>query len=247
MPNPWDAGSAKLLAALGFQALATTSSGHAATLGRLDGSVNRDEALAHASSIVAAVDIPVSADLENGFAEHPDAVFATVTDAIGVGLAGCSIEDFTGNSIYDIKLAADRVAAAVQAARTGAGLVLTARAENFIRGNPDLADTIARLQAYQEAGADVLYAPGLTDLGDIRSVITSVDRPVNMLVFPGLATVAELAQAGVARISVGGAFSQVALAALARAGRELLDHGSYGFLELAAEGRQQTAAAFTTR
>ncbi|MGH3996853.1 MAG: isocitrate lyase/PEP mutase family protein, partial [Pseudonocardiaceae bacterium] len=250
MPNPWDAGTAKLLTSLGFQALATTSSGHAATLGMLDGSVDRDEALAHASLIAAAVDVPVSADLENGFAEDPDAVFATVTGAVGVGLAGCSIEDFTSSSdnpFYDIRLAADRVAAAVQAARTGAGLVLTARAENFIRGNPDLPDTIARLQAYQEAGADVLYAPGLTDIDDIRSVITSVDRPVNVLVFPGLATVAELAQAGVARISVGGAFSQVALAALARAGRELLDHGTYGFLELAAEGRRQAAAAFSTR
>jgi 2-methylisocitrate lyase-like PEP mutase family enzyme len=246
MPNPWDAGTAKLLASLGFQALATTSSGHAATLGRLDGAVDRDEALAHASSIVAAVEVPVSADLENGFADDPDAVFVTVADAVGVGLAGCSIEDYTGKpepQIYDIRRAADRVAAAVQAARTGPGLVLTARAENFIRGNPDLADTIARLQAYQEAGADVLYAPGLTGIDDIRSVITSIDRPVNVLVFPGVATVAELAQAGVARISVGGAFSQVALAALTRAGRELLDHGSYGFLDLAAEGRRQAAAA----
>lgn len=144
MPNPWDAGSAKVLASLGFQALATTSSGHAATLGRLDGSIDWGEALAHASSIVAAVDVPVSADLENGFADDPDAVFATVTDAVGVGLVGCSIEDFSGNSdtsisdtlIYDAKLAAERVAAAVEAARTGAGLVLTARAENFIRSNP---------------------------------------------------------------------------------------------------------------
>ncbi|MGH3804334.1 MAG: isocitrate lyase/phosphoenolpyruvate mutase family protein, partial [Pseudonocardiaceae bacterium] len=169
-------------------------------------------------------------------------------DAVGVGLAGCSIEDFTGDSdtpIYDAKLAAERVTAAADAACAGAGLVLTARAENFLRGNPDLAGTIARLQAYQEAGADVLYAPGLTDIGHIRSVITPVDLPVNVLALPGLATVAELAQAGVARISVGGAFSQVALAALTRAGRELLDHGTYGFMELAAEGRQQAAAAFS--
>jgi 2-methylisocitrate lyase-like PEP mutase family enzyme len=243
MPNPWDAGTAKLLA-LGFAALATTSSGHAATLGRLDGSVQRDEALAHAASIAAAVDVPVSADLENGFGDEPEAVFATVTDAVGVGLAGCSIEDFSGDSIYDRMLAAERVAAAVNAARAGAGLVLTARAENFIRGNPDLADTIKRLQAYQEAGADVLYAPGLTAAGDIRSVITSVDRPVNVLTVRGLPPVAELAELGVARISVGGAFSQVALAALDRAGRELLETGTYGFLDLAAEGRQQAAAAF---
>ncbi len=250
MPNPWDAGTAKLLASLGFQALATTSSGHAATLGRLDGSVDRAEALAHAASIVAAVNVQVSADLENGFAEDPDAVFATVTDAVDVGLAGCSIEDFTGDPdapFYDVELAAERVAAAVQAARTGAGLVLTARAENFIRGNRDLADTIARLQAYQAAGADVLYAPGLSDVSDIRSVITSVDRPVNVLVMPGLATVAELAQIGVARISVGGSFHHLAMAALARAGRELLDDGTYGFLSLATEGRQQAAEALRPR
>jgi 2-methylisocitrate lyase-like PEP mutase family enzyme len=247
MPNPWDAGTAKLLASLGFQALATTSGGHAATLGRLDGAVERGEALAHAASIVAAVDVPVSADLENGFAEDPDGVFATVTDAVDVGLAGCSIEDFSGDALYDAKLATERVTAAVTAARTGTGLVLTARAENFIRGNPDLADTIARLQAYQEAGADVLYAPGLTRLDDIRSVITSVDRPVNVLAFPGVAAVPQLAELGVARISVGGAFSHVALAALARAGRELLEGGTYGFLDLAAEGRQQAAAAFSPR
>jgi 2-methylisocitrate lyase-like PEP mutase family enzyme len=240
MPNPWDAGTAKLLASLGFQALATTSSGHAATLGRLDGRVQRDEALAHAASLVAAVDIPVSADLENGFADDPEAVFATVTDAVGVGLAGCSIEDFSGDSIYDLALAAERVAAAADA-----GLVLTARAENFIRGNPDLTDTIKRLQAYQEAGADVLYAPGLTAADDISCVIASVDRPVNVLTLPGLPTVAELAQLGVARISVGGAFSQVALAALDRAGRELLESGTYGFLDSAAEGRRQASAAFT--
>lgn len=244
MPNPWDVGTAKLLVSLGFQALATTSGGHAATLGRLDGAVERGEAIEHAAFIVAAVDVPVSADLEDGFAEDPDAVLATVADAVGVGLAGCSIEDFSGHAIYDAKLAAERVAAAVDGARTGAGLVLTARAENYLRGNPDLADTIARLQAYQEAGADVLYAPGLSALSDIRSVIASVDRPVNVLAFPGVATVAELAEIGVARISVGAAFNQVALAALTRAGRELLDQGTYGYLEDAAEGRRHAAAAF---
>jgi 2-methylisocitrate lyase-like PEP mutase family enzyme len=240
MPNAWDAGTAKLLASLGFRAVATTSSGHAATLGRLDGGVKREEALAHAASLVAAVNIPVSADLENDFADDPDAVRATVSEAVGIGLAGCSIEDFSGDSIYDLALAAERVAAAADA-----GLVLTARAENFIRGNPDLADTISRLQAYQEAGADVLYAPGLRTAADIRSVIASVDRPVNVLTVPGLPTVAELAQLGVARISVGGAFSQVAAAALTRAGQELLEAGTYGFLDLAAEGRRQAAAAFT--
>ena len=245
MPNPWDAGTAKLLASLGFQALATTSSGHAGTLGRLDGSVSRDEVLAHAASIVEAVEVPVSADLENGFADDPGAVAATVRAALDTGLAGCSIEDYTGGPdprIYEVALAAERVAAAVDAA--DAGLVLTARAENFIRGNPDLADTITRLQAYQQAGADVLYAPALSSIDDVRSVITSVDRPVNVLVWPGLPPVAELAEAGVARISVGGAFSYVALAALTRAARELLDHGSYGFAELVGEGRRQAMTAF---
>jgi len=248
MPNPWDPGTARLLVSLGFQALATTSSGHAATLGRLDGCVDRDEALAHASSIVAAVDVPVSADLENGFGHDAGAVLQTVTDAAAAGLAGCSIEDFTGDSdtpIYDVGPAVERVAAAAQAAHAEPGLVLTARAENFVRGNPDLADTIARLEAYQEAGADVLYAPGLSRIDDIRRVIAAVDRPVNVLVGPGLPSVAELAQAGVARISVGGAFSQVALAALTRAGRELLDQGTYGFMDLATEGREQAATAFS--
>jgi len=248
MPNPWDAGTAKLLVSLGFQALATTSSGHAATLGREDGSVDRDEALAHAASIVAAVDVPVSGDLENGFADDPDAVFATVRDAAAAGLAGCSIEDFTASAdprIYEIGLAAERVAAAVQAAQADPGLVLTARAENFVRGKPDLADTIARLQAYQDAGAEVLYAPGLRSIDDVRSVLASVDRPVNVLVRQGLGTVAELAQAGVARVSVGGAFSQVALAALTRAGRELLGEGTYGFMDLATEGGEQAAASFS--
>ncbi|MGH3626882.1 MAG: isocitrate lyase/PEP mutase family protein, partial [Sciscionella sp.] len=243
MPNPWDAGSAKLLADLGFAALATTSSGHAATLGRSDGTVVSDEALAHAAALVAAVDVPVSADLEDGFGADPGAVSTTVTRAIEVGLAGCSIEDFGGpdSAIYDLGPAVERVAAAVEAAHRGAGLVLTARAENFIRGNPDLADTIARLQAYQQAGADVLYAPGLTGIDDIRSVVSSLDRPVNVLTRPGLAPVAELAQAGVARISVGGALQQVAMAAAAGAGRELLEHGTYGFLDSAAEGRDALA------
>jgi 2-methylisocitrate lyase-like PEP mutase family enzyme len=247
MPNPWDPGSAKLLASMGFQALATTSSGYAGTLGQLDGSIGREASLAHAASIVAAVDVPVSADLENGFADDPTGVLATVRGAVAIGLAGCSVEDANpklDNPIYDLGLAVERVRAAVEGARGGLGLVLTARAENFIRGNPDLADTIARLQAYQEAGADVLYAPGLSDIGDIRRVVAEVDRPVNVLARAGLAPVAELAEAGVARISVGGAFSQVALAAVVAAGRELLDHGTYGFTAQAGEGRKQAAIAF---
>lgn len=248
MPNPWDAGTAVVLAALGFRALATTSSGHAATLGRLDGAVSRDEALAHAAQLVAAVDVPVSADLESCFGADPDAVAATVAAAAGTGLAGCSIEDYTGDreaGLYEVAQAADRVRAAAEAA---AGLVLTARAENFFRHRePNLADTIGRLQAYQDAGADVLYAPGLQDIDDIRRVIAAVDRPVNVLTRPGLPPVAALAEAGAARISVGGAFSYAAMDALVRAGRELLEHGTYGFLDAAAEGRHQANAAFGRR
>lgn len=234
MPNPWDVGTARLLAAAGFQALATTSSGHAATLGLPDGSVPREQALAHAATIVGAVDVPVSADLESGFGDTPDEVHATITEAAAVGLAGASVEDSTGDPadpIRDMAAAVERVAAAVRAAReAGTGLVLTARAENLIHGIPDLADTISRLQAFQEAGADVLYAPGLTDLADIRAVLTSVDRPVNILTRPGLPPVADLARAGVARISVGGAFHQVAVAGLTQAARELRDEGTYSFL-----------------
>ena len=170
LPNPWDPGTARLLASLGFEALATTSAGFAATLGRLDGSVPREEAMAHAAAMVAATDLPVSADLENGFADDPDGVAETLRLALAAGLAGCSIEDFTGHEdapIYDAALAAERVRAAAEVAHAGpVRLVLTGRAENHLHGRDDLADTIARLQAYQEAGADVLYAPGLTRLED---------------------------------------------------------------------------------
>lgn len=248
LPNPWDQGSARLLASLGFQALATTSSGFAATLGRLDGSVTRDEALAHAAAIVAATDLPVSADLENCFADDPDGVARTVTGAVEAGLAGCSVEDFTGDDdepIYGIEVAAERVAAAVEAAHAGPGrLVLTARAENYLHGRPDLADTIARLQAYQAAGADVLYAPGLTQLADIRQVVTAVDRPVNVLAMAGAPSVGELAEAGVSRVSVGGAFAFAALGALADAASELRDQGTYGYLAGSAVGRRAVQRAF---
>jgi 2-methylisocitrate lyase-like PEP mutase family enzyme len=248
LPNPWDLGSAKLLASLGFQALATTSSGFAATLGRLDGSVSRDEALAHAAAIVAATGLPVSADLENCFADDPRGVARTVTLATETGLAACSLEDFTGDDddpIYDMGLAAERVAAAVEAAHAGpARLVLTARAENYLHGRPDLADTITRLQAYQAAGADVLYAPGLTSLADIRQVVTSVDRPVNVLAMPGVPPVPELAEAGVSRVSVGGALAYAALGALADAATELRDQGTYGYLASSATGRQAIRHAF---
>lgn len=248
LPNPWDAGSAKLLESLGFEALATTSSGFAATLGRLDGSVTRDEALAHSAAVVAATDLPVSADLENGFADEPGAVARTVELALETGLAGCSIEDFTGRPeepIYDAALAAERVRAAAEAAHAGpVHLVLTARSENFLHGNLDLADTIARLQSFQEAGADVLYAPGLSRLEDIRRVVSEVDLPLNVLALPGVPPVSELAGAGVARVSVGGAFAFAAMGAVVEAGRELLDRGTYGFREGAGAGGQAAHVAF---
>ncbi|HEX6921727.1 MAG TPA: isocitrate lyase/phosphoenolpyruvate mutase family protein [Actinomycetes bacterium] len=248
MPNPWDIGSAKLLASLGFSALATTSSGHAATLGRLDGTVSLDEALTHAAQIVGATDLPVSADLENCFADDPAGVAETVRRATGAGVAGCSVEDFTGDPatpIYDVALATARVQAAADAAHAGpARLVLTARAENYLHGRPDLGDTIARLQAYQEAGADVLYAPGLADLDEISQVVASVDRPVNVLAFPGCPPVAALALVGVRRVSVGGAFAFTALGAVVEAARELLDAGTYGYSARARAGQAAARSAF---
>jgi len=248
MPNPWDLGSARLLASLGFEALATTSSGFAATLGRNDGAVSRDEAIVHAAVIVAATDLPVSADLENGFADAPAGVADTMRMSIEVGLAGASVEDFTGRAddpIYDIGLAAERITAAAEAAHGGPGrLVLTARAENYLHGRPDLADTIARLQAFQEAGADVLYAPGLRTLEDISQVIREVDRPVNVLALEGVPPVAELARAGVSRISVGGAFAFAALGAVVSAAAELREQGTYGFRAGSAAGAAAARRAF---
>ncbi|HEY2302116.1 MAG TPA: isocitrate lyase/phosphoenolpyruvate mutase family protein [Acidimicrobiales bacterium] len=247
-PNAWDIGSAKVLAALGFEAIATTSGGFAATLGRLDGSVTREEALAHGSLLAAAVDVPVAADTENGFADDPSGVAETVSLVCATGLAGCSIEDFSGRpngTIYDIGLAAERVTAAVEAAHRGpTQIVLTARAENLIHGRDDLADTIARLQAYQEAGADVLFAPGLSSMDDIRSVLQSVDRPVNVLAVPGCPPVDELAAAGVARISVGSAFAWAALAEMVSAATELKEAGTYGYWDLLAGARATIRDAF---
>jgi 2-methylisocitrate lyase-like PEP mutase family enzyme len=248
LPNPWDPGSAKLLESLGFEALATTSSGFAASLGRLDGSVTRDEALAHSAAIVQATELPVSADLENAFADDPDDVADTLRLAIEAGLAGCSIEDFTGQHkepIYDPGLAAERIAAAAEVAHAGpVRLVLTGRAENYVHGRPDLEDTISRLQAYQEAGADVLFAPGLTRLEDIRQVIASVDRPVNVLARPGVPPVSELAAVGVSRVSVGGGFAFAAIGALVEAARELAEDGTYGFWEGARTGARAAGSAF---
>jgi 2-methylisocitrate lyase-like PEP mutase family enzyme len=249
LPNPWDAGSAKLLAALGFEALATTSGGFAATLGRLDGSVTRDEALAHSAALAAATELPVSADLENGFADDPAGVAETVAAAIETGLAGCSIEDYSGDEssrIYEFELAVERIAAASEVAHEGSvHFVLTGRAENHIRGNPDLDDTIARLKAYGEAGADVLYAPGLWQIEDIRRVVAEVGRPVNVLVVPGAPSVAELAAAGVKRISVGGWFAFAAIDAAAEAARELREEGTYGFLAPAQAGSALAKRAFS--
>jgi 2-methylisocitrate lyase-like PEP mutase family enzyme len=248
-PNAWDAGSARLLASLGFEAIATTSSGFAATLGRLDRTVTRDEALAHAADLARAVDVPVAADTENGYAHDPAGVATTVALACETGLAGCSIEDFTGRTadpIYDLGLAADRVAAAVDAAHRGpTHLVLTARAENLIHGRDDLADTVMRLQAYQDAGADVLFAPGLATRDDVHAVVSSVDRPVNVLVRPGLPPVDELASLGVARISVGGAFTYAALAGLVDAATELRDRGTYGYWDRVSATRDAIQHAFT--
>jgi 2-methylisocitrate lyase-like PEP mutase family enzyme len=248
LPNPWDAGSAKLLRSLGFRALATTSSGFAATLGRRDGSVTREEAIAHSASIVLATDLPVSGDLENGFADDPPGVADTVRLALEAGLAGCSLEDFSGREddpIYEIDLAAERVAAAAEVAHAGpVHLVLTARSENYLHGREDLTDTIARLRAYQEAGADVLYAPGLSRLADIREIVEAVDRPVNVLAFPGAPTVSELGAVGVSRVSTGGAFAFAALGAVVQAAEELAAEGTYGFLARARVGARAARSAF---
>ena len=251
MPNAWDVGSARLLASLGFEAVATTSSGHAATLGLPDGSVTREEALEHAAQLAAAVELPVSADLENGFGDEPDEVATTVDLARGAGLAGCSIEDFSPGPeerIYAFEHAVERVAAAVQAAHAGpVRLVLTARAENHIRGHDDLADTIRRLQAYEEAGADVLYAPGLRRAEDIRQLVGSVQRPVNVLALAGAPSVGELGDLGVSRISVGGAFAFAALGTLIEAARELREQGTYHFSERSRLGGEGARGAFEQR
>ena len=248
LPNPWDLGSARLFEWMGFDALATTSSGFAATVGRLDGSVSRGEAIAHAGSIAAATELPVSADLEDGFAEEPDGVAETIHLALSAGLAGASIEDQTGRDedpIYEIGLATERIAAAAEAARSGdERLILTARAENHLYAAAGLADTIARLQAYQEAGADVLYAPGLSRLEEIRELVASVERPVNVLARPKGPSVAELASVGVSRVSVGGAFAFAALGAAVEAGRELIELGTYEFWKRASVGLDASRAAF---
>jgi 2-methylisocitrate lyase-like PEP mutase family enzyme len=247
LANAWDVGSAKLLEWLGFEALATTSGGFAASLGRLDYGVSREQALAHAAALVEAVEVPVSADFENGFADDPAGVAETVRLAAEVGLAGCSVEDWSPGDrrIYDAQAAAERVAAAAEAAHSGpVRLVLTARAENYLRRNPDIDDTIARLVAYQQAGADVLYAPALDGPEDLRRLLAAVELPLNVLARPEAPPVAELSALGVRRVSVGGSFALGAYGAMVRAGRELLQDGTYGFCELAAVGAEAVRAAF---
>jgi len=235
IPNPYDIGTARILAGLGFAALATSSAGFAFTIGRRDGAITRDQALAHARAIVDATDLPVSADLENGFGDDPATVAETIRLAAATGLAGCSIEDASGDQqkpIYDRTLAVERVAAAVEAARAlPFPFTLTARAENYLHGRPDLDDTLDRLRAFEAAGADVLYAPGLPDLAAIRTVCSALTRPVNVLAASGgqRLTVEELAAAGVRRISLGAHLSRAALGAFLRAAREIKETGSFGF------------------
>lgn len=237
IPNPWDIGSARILARLGFEALATTSVGFAFSIGRRDHGVTRDQMIAHAASIVAATDLPVSADLENGFGDDPETVATTIRMASAAGLAGCSIEDSTnrpGDPIYAFDHAVDRIRAAADAARAlSVPFTLTARSENYLHGRPDLGDTIRRLSAFQDAGADVLFAPGIKDMNDIATLVRSVDRPVNVVAsMPGVHfELSELSKVGVKRVSVGGALSRVALAACIRAATEMRDHGTFGFVD----------------
>jgi 2-methylisocitrate lyase-like PEP mutase family enzyme len=231
IPNPWDAGSARVLEALGFQALATTSSGFAFTLGRLDGEATLDDVAGHVELLARATGLPVSVDLENGYGAEPEAAAAAVARVAEAGAVGGSIEDWDSErDLYDLEHAVERVAAAVEAAR---GLpfpfTLTARAENHIRGNPDLDDTIARLQAFERAGADVLYAPGLRTLDEVAAVCSAVSRPVNVLARADL-SLAQLAAAGAQRVSVGGALTWLAAGALADAATAIRDHGDFSQL-----------------
>jgi 2-methylisocitrate lyase-like PEP mutase family enzyme len=239
IPNPWNAGTAKILTALGFEALATTSAGYAFAAGKLDssGALSRDEILANSAEIVNATHLPVSADLEDGFGRDPAACAETIREAVDAGLVGGSIEDATGDPhqpIYDFSLAVDRVAAACEAARA-CGFVLTARAENFLHGRPDLDDTIARLHAFEAAGADVLYAPALGDLDAIRRVCSAVGKPVNVVMGlkGALYSVDELADAGVKRISVGGSLARAALGAFVEAAREIRENGTFAYAQIA--------------
>ncbi|MDQ2925762.1 MAG: isocitrate lyase/phosphoenolpyruvate mutase family protein [Acidobacteriota bacterium] len=237
IPNPWDAGTARLLAGLGFEALATTSAGYAFSLGLKDNAVGRDRMIEHVRAIAAATELPVSADLENGFGDAPEDAAETIRLAAAAGAVGGSIEDMTERKdapIYELAAAVDRIAAAAAAARAlPFDFTLTARAENYLVGRADLKDTIKRLRAYQEAGADVLYAPGLTRKEDIAAVVSSVDRPINVVMgFQGAQwSLAELSALGVKRVSVGSALSRAALGAFLRAAREMQEHGTFKFAD----------------
>jgi len=231
IPNPWDAGSARVLAALGFRALATTSSGFAFTLGKRDGKTTLDEVVEHVESLVAATDLPVSVDLENGYGREPGDAATAVRRVAEAGAVGGSIEDWDADEgVYELEHAVDRVTAAVEAAlRLPFPFTLTARAENHIRGNPDLDDTIARLRAFEAAGANVLYAPGLRSVEEVRTVCEALARPVNVLARPTL-TMAELAEAGAQRVSVGGALTWTAVQAFASAAEAIRDRGDFSGL-----------------
>jgi 2-methylisocitrate lyase-like PEP mutase family enzyme len=237
IPNAWDGGSARILEGLGFAAIATSSGASAGTLGRRDGSVTREEALSQARAIVAATDLPVAADLEKGYGDSPDIVADTIRLAAQAGLVGGSIEDATGDPsrpLYDLNHAVERIAAAVQAARAlPFPFMLTARAQNYLRGKPDLDDTIRRLQAFEKAGADVLFAPGLPDLTAVRSVCAAVSRPVNFMVgIRGRSfSAAELEAAGVRRISLATSLYRAAMIGLLDAAREVREHGTFSFLD----------------
>ena len=239
IPNPWDVGTARLLAQLGFEALATTSAGSSFSMGQRDNSITRNDMMAHVATIAAATELPVSADLENGFGDSPEFVAETIKLAARAGLVGGSIEDMSrdpGRPIYDMGFATERVRAAAEVVRDLLfAFTLTARAENYLAGRPDLGDTIKRLQAYQAAGADVLYAPGIVSKDDIATIVKSVDRPVNVVM--GLQGVqlslAELSAIGVKRVSVGSALSRAALGAFLRAAREMREHGTFTFAEQA--------------
>jgi 2-methylisocitrate lyase-like PEP mutase family enzyme len=241
MPNAWDLGSARILAHLGFTALATTSSGFAATLGRLDGSVTRQELLDHCAAMAAVTDLPVNGDLEDGFGETPAEVAETMGLCVQAGLAGASVEDFTrdrANPIYELEQAAERVEAAVEGAKAAGGMVVVARAENLIKGVDDLPDTIRRLQRYQEAGADVLFAPGLREAGQIEAICAAVSKPVNVLAFAPLGlTVTEIAAAGARRISVGGGLAWTAANAALEAAERIQRDGDFSGLGSAARIR----------
>jgi 2-methylisocitrate lyase-like PEP mutase family enzyme len=231
IPNPWDAGSARVLEALGFKALATTSSGFAFTLGRLDGNVTLDEVAEHAAALDRATDLPVSVDLENGYGPDPETAARAVTRAAEAGAVGGSIEDYDpAGFLYELDHAVERIAAAAEAARgLGFPFTLTARAENHIRDNPDLEDTIARLQAFEQAGADVLYAPGLQTTEEVGAVCQALSKPVNVLALPGL-SLAEIAAAGARRVSVGGDFTWVAVRAMVEAATAVRDTGDFSAL-----------------